>query len=285
MATGMQRHAFKAVSMTEQTQLYVGGAGAITSHLFILAINNSGSTFLARALACSSGAWGLPREGQHIAGFVGPSSRGTGTGLLWAATPEREAQFTDPKAYDWAQSRRAWHFQAQAYAPDGSVLVLSSPPFLLIAEELAHAFPDARFLLMTRNPLPVIEGILRGTAGEDASAQHAVLDDAVAHVLRAMEVQLHNRAALGDRVTTFSYEAMCATPDAVGAQISRLVPALGPVDLDRQIAVKGNYDERLRNMNDDQLARLDPALRSAIEQRLAQHAELLAQFGYQATLS
>jgi hypothetical protein len=280
----MQRHAFAAADMTEQGQLYVGGAGAITSHLFILAINNSGSTFLARALGHSPGAWHLPREGQHVPGFVGPSSRGSSTGLLWAATPERIALFTDVSAYDWAQSRRAWHFQAQAYAPDASVLVLSSPPFLLITEDLARAFPDARFLLMTRHPLPVIEGILRGTAGEDAPAQHAVLDDAVAHVVRAMEVQLNNQTLLGNRATAFSYEAMCATPDAVGVQISRLVPALGPVDLDRQIAVKGNYDERLRNMNDDQLARLDPAIRSAIEQRLAPHAELLAQFGYQATL-
>jgi hypothetical protein len=270
--------------MTHPEQHFVGGEGVITSHLFILAINNSGSTFLARALGHSPGAWILPREGQHVPGFAGPSSRGTGTGLLWAATPERTELFNDPAAYDWEQNRRVWHFHAQANAPDATILVLSSPPFLLIAEALACAFPDARFLLMSRHPLPVIEGIMRGTVGDDVAAQHAILDDAVAHVMRAMGSQLHNRRALAGRSIAFSYEAMCASPEAVGDKIHALVPALGPVRLDRRIAVKGNYDERLRNMNGDQVARLDPALRRTIEARMEPHADLLAQFGYRATL-
>ncbi len=270
--------------MMDPARKYIGGEGAIQSHLFILAINNSGSTFLARALGESPGAWSLPREGQHVAGFAGPSSRGTGTGLLWAATPEREALFTNPATYDWDRTRRAWHFQAQASQPDASVLVLSSPPFLLIAEELARAFPEAAFLMLLRHPLPVIEGILRGTAGTDIGAQLALVEQAVAHVIRGMETQRRNCALLGSRVLRFSYEAMCATPAKVGEQIEALVPALGPVKLDRRIAVKGRYDESLRNMNDDQVARLGPVLRRAIEERLEPYGALLAEFGYGTTL-
>jgi hypothetical protein len=37
-------------------------------------------------------------------------------------------------------------------------------------------------------------------------------------------------------------------------------------------------------MNGDQVARLDPALRRTIEARMEPHADLLAQFGYRATL-
>jgi hypothetical protein len=282
----MQCDAFKAANhMMNAAQKYIGGEGAIKSHLFILAINNSGSTFLARALGGAPGAWSLPREGQHVPGFAGPSSRGTGTGLLWAATPENEALFTDPAAYDWARTRRAWHFQAGASQPDASVLILSSPPFLLIAEELARIFPDAFFLMLVRHPLPVIEGILRGTVGTDVEAQEALVEQAVAHVIRGMQVQLRNCALLHGRVVKISYEVMCAMPAKVGQQIEALAPALGPVTLDQHIAVKGHYDERLRDMNADQVARLSPALRLAIEARLERYEALLAEFGYGAALA
>lgn len=259
---------------------FVGGGGAIKTHLFVLAINNSGSTFLTKALAHSPGAWSLPREAQHMPGFAGPSSRGTGAGLLWAANAASEAIFTDPAAYDWEQSKRAWHFQAEAEAANAELLVLSTPPFLMIAETLAQAFPEARFLILSRHPLPVIEGILRGTPGDNAS----LIEPAVRHVLRAMEVQRLNRERLGDRAIWFSYEDMCASPGTIGATILKFAPQLESVDLSQRISVKGRYDEPLRNMNSDSVERLDPALRADIEGRLSEHADLLAAFGYEAGL-
>lgn len=254
----------------------VGGIGAISQHLFVLAINNSGSTFLTKALEKAPGAWGLPREGQHVPGFTGPSSRGTSAGLLWAASAESEAVFTAPAAYDWERSKRAWHFQAEAAMADARVLVVASPPFLMIADQLVQAFPEAFFLILTRHPLPVIEGILRGTPGEDA----ALVEPAVRHVLRGMEYQRANRERLGERALTICYEDMCAAPETVGAAILRLVPGLGAVDLAQRIAVKGRYDEGLRNMNGDAVGRLDPALRMDIANRLSKHDDLLAAFGY-----
>jgi Sulfotransferase family len=257
----------------------VGGMGAIRRHVFVLAINNSGSTFLTKALGKSPGAWSLPREGQHVPGFAGPSSRGTGTGLLWAASAESEALFTDRGSYDWAQNSRVWEFQAEADNADAELLIIASPPFLMISELLAQAFPDANFLILLRHPLAVIEGILRGTAGEDA----ALVEPAFQHVIRGMEYQHANVQTLGSRALTIRYEDMCASPDNVGAAILQLAPELRAVDLMQPIAVKGRYDEALRNMNGDAMARLDPAMRAQIEARLADRADLLAAFGYEAT--
>ncbi len=252
----------------------LGGTGAIRQHLFVLAPNNSGSTFLTRALGLSPGAWSLPREGQHLPGFAGPSSRATGTGLLWAATPERIAAFADPAAYDWARTRRAWHFHARAETPAASVLVIASPPFVLIADQLAQAFPEARFVLLVRNPWATAEGILRGTPGPP--------DPAVAarHLVAAFAAQRRNRDLLGPRATSLTYEAMCRDPGAAAAGIEALVPALGPVTLDRRIAVKGSYDEQLRDMNAEQIARLAPSARAAIDPIFAVPRELFAAFGY-----
>ena len=45
---------------------------AVGTHLFGIAPNNSGSTFLKEALATCRATWNLSREGQHVLGFAGP---------------------------------------------------------------------------------------------------------------------------------------------------------------------------------------------------------------------
>jgi hypothetical protein len=252
--------------------------GAIREHLFVLAPNNSGSTFLTRALGLSPGAWSLPREGQHVSGYAGPSSRGTGAGLLWAANADTIARFTDPAAYDWQRNRRAWHFQAASEHPEATVLIVSSPPFLLIADQLARHFPEARFVMMVRNPYAMVEGILRGTPGGIGNLETA--GAAARHVAAALKQQSANRALLEERAVSFSYEEMCRNPQAVSARILELAPALGEVRLDQKIAVKGHYDEELRDMNAEQIARLDSAMIAAIEAEFDRHRPLLDAFDY-----
>lgn len=264
--------------MSQSHSRLIGGMDAIREHLFVLAPNNSGSTFLTRALGLSPGAWSLPREGQHVSGFAGPSSRGTGAGLLWAANADAIARFTDPAAYDWQRTRHAWHFQAMAERAEAKVLVVSSPPFLLIADQLARHFPEARFVLMVRNPYAVVEGILRGTPGAAGNAETAKA--AAEHVVAALQRQSANRAVLGARAESFTYEDMCRDPQAVSARILALAPALGEVRLDRRVAVKGNYDEELRDMNAEQIARLDPATVAVIEAVFDRHRPLFDALGY-----
>jgi hypothetical protein len=250
---------------------------AIRRHLFILAPNNSGSTFLARALARSPGAWSLPREGQHMPGFAGPSSRGTGTGLLWAARAERIALFTQTNAFDWDRNRAAWHFHARAQSPDASVLVVQSPPFLLVAEQLVEQFDDARFLIMVRNPYAMVEGIIRSTegGGEEAKVREASL-----HVAAVLQWQWINREQQAERSLSFTYEEMCANADDVAARISAFEPGLGATSLAHRISIKGRYDEKLRDMNTEQIARLKPAWLSIINDVFDPHRALIEAFGY-----
>ncbi|WP_260582036.1 sulfotransferase [Sphingopyxis sp. PET50] len=262
--------------------MIVGGEGAIARHLFLLAPNNSGSTFLAAALARCALAWSLPREGQHVAGFHGPSSRGTGTRLLWAADPASIAAFRDPAAYDWSRTRRAWHFHARAVSDDADTLVVASPPFLLIADQLAAAFPDAAFLIMVRNPYAVAEGIIRRGAEAGPAAPGTSLATAAArHIVAALAAQRANGAALGNRAACFTYEEMCAAPAETAARIAALVPSLADLDINRSLPVKGRYHERLRDMNADQIARLTPGQTADLTAVFAAHRDDLAAFGYE----
>ena len=47
---------------------------AVETHLFGIAPNNSGSSFLKEALATCRSTWNLTREGQRMLGFVGPAT-------------------------------------------------------------------------------------------------------------------------------------------------------------------------------------------------------------------
>ncbi|QNO28760.1 sulfotransferase [Sphingopyxis sp. OPL5] len=261
--------------------MIAGGEGAIQRPLFLLAPNNSGSTFLAAALGQCARAWSLPREGQHVTGFHGPSSRGTGTRLLWAATPASIATFRDAAAYDWDRTRRAWYFHARAADADADTLVIASPPFLLIADRIAAAFPDAAFLIMVRNPYAVAEGIVRrGADAGPVAPGDSLAATAARHIVAALAAQAANRAALGARTTFFTYEQMCRTPAAVAARIAGLVPAFADLVLDRSLPVKGRYNEVLRDMNADQIARLGPAQLADLNRVFDDHRDLLTGFGY-----
>ena len=44
----------------------------VDTHLFVICANNSGSTFLQKALATSRRTWNLPWEGRKAGGYVGP---------------------------------------------------------------------------------------------------------------------------------------------------------------------------------------------------------------------
>lgn len=261
--------------------MIVGAAGAVRRPLFLLAPNNSGSTFLAAALAECARAWSLPREGQHVAGFHGPSSRGTGTRLLWAATPASVATFRDPAAYDWTRTRRAWDFHARAGQADADTLVVASPPFVLIADALAAEFPDAAFLIMVRNPYAVAEGILRrGAAAGPVAAGDSLATTAARHIVAALAAQEANIAALGARAAAFTYEQMCTDPATVAARIAALVPGFSDLALGEARAVKGRYDEPLRDMNADQIARLAPDEIADLDAVFDTRRDLLARFGY-----
>lgn len=258
-----------------------GAAGAIRRHLFLLAPNNSGSTFLAAALADCARVWSLPREGQHVGGFQGPSSRGTGTRLLWAADAASVAAFRDAAAYDWTRTRRAWEFHARASQAGADTLVVASPPFLLIADQLAAEFPDAAFLILVRNPYAIAEGIIRrGEAAGPVPPGDSLATTAARHIVAALAAQEANRAALGSRAAFFTYEEMCAASTAVAARIATLAPALADLDLTRARPVKGRYDEPLRDMNAGQIARLTPEQIADLDTVFAAHRPLLTRFGY-----
>ncbi len=253
-------------------------ASRIRCNLFVLCPNNSGSTYLSKTIATSPDVWSLPREGQHALGFRGPVPDGRAA-LLWAADDGVLAQLRDRDAFDWAQNAKAWYFQAQATTASASVFLAKAPPFLAYTAALQDSFANCRFVIMVRNPYPVVEAILRHERGR-WSDHVALVDRACAHLITCLEMQRHNQVTFGHISVFFTYEELCANPTETARRIMGLVPEIQTLDLDQVTPVKQRYRERLRNMNADQIARLSRAEIDRIGQAFEPHQELLAHFGY-----
>ena len=236
----------------------------IAVHLFVICANNSGSSFLAGALAACRAVWSLPGEGQAIPGYAGPVTTQGPELAIWAAEPRSIALFTDPGRHDWARTRKAWYFFARASDPGASVFVEKSSQHVFQVGQLARHFRNPRFLFMVRNPYAVCEGICRSFRrrfGQDhlpraAGAGRSLEETAAAHVVHCLARQRRNVEARGDRGVFFTYEAMCAEPERVAREIQALVPELDDLDPRRRLPVKGRYDEVLTDMNARQIARL-----------------------------
>ena len=266
------------------TRVY--GAGreldrTVTTHLFVICPNNSGSTFLKQVLAACRSTWNLPREGHWMPGYAGPRPGAGGVPtLLWAATRRWRDLLTDAGAYDWPRTRKAWHFQAYARDPRASVFVVKSPPHLLVVDDLARCFADAKFLCMVRNPYAVCEGICRYRRRMRIPVPN-LPEQAARHVVACLDRQRRNIEAHRKRSAFFTYEAMCAEPERVARQIRALAPALDDLELRRRVAVKGGYDEVLTDMNARQIARLNAAQIAAFNRVFREHRDVLDAFGYE----
>ena len=261
---------------------------SVTTHLFVICPNHSGSTFLRNALATSRRTWNLADEGRKAVGIVWPNrdekGRLTGCGKIWAARKRWRDVYQDPAHYDWPRTREAWYFQAYARDPCATVFVEKTPLHLLVVEDLARHFHNAKFLFMVRNPYAVCEGIFRARRrqGQSAGLEGERLETVAArHVATCLEYQRRNVEAYGDQGVFFTYEAMCREPEGVARKIRDLVPELDDLNLRQRLRVHSDYHEMLTDMNARQIARLDPGQIAAINQELQKHRTILNHFGYE----
>ena len=255
----------------------------VGAHLFSVAPNNSGSTFLKQALATCRATWNLDLEGQNVFGYVGPVPR---LPALWASDQRWVDLYTDPRSYDWPRTRKAWYFQAFARSSEATVFYTKSPPHLLLVDELARHFRNAKFLFMVRNPYAVCEGICRRYREPDRFPGGLrprvpnLREAAARHVAACLERQRRNIQTYGDRGVFFTYEAMCAEPERTAQAIRALAPELDDLNLRQRLSVKNRYREMLTDMNARQIARLGAEEFAAFNRVFREREDVLAWFGY-----
>lgn len=123
--------------------------------IFVGGMHRSGTTVLARMLETARSASGLDSspammgEGQHLQ-LVYPTDIEYGGATRWAWNPRShltERDLPEGAADDlWAAWEPWWR-------PDAELLIEKSPPNITKMRYLQAAFPDARFVLITRHPI------------------------------------------------------------------------------------------------------------------------------------
>lgn len=265
-------------------------------HLFLLVLNNSGSSALTKVLGRCRRAVVFPRirdlvpqatgemadmvaEGQFLFGGqppLGPQPGPLGVPRIFT---ERLAVFADPANYRWNEIRARWDDAWSRHPADSdpdAVRIEKSPTNALRSAMLEDVFEDARFLVMTRDPYAVTEGIRR---------RHGYkLERCVRHWIVGTRCLAEAVDARGSIATT-SYEALCGGDQAGAADAIRgLVPELDDLDLRAAVtahSIDGSVDRPLEDLNARQVARLSDEDRRRIGGVLeAEAGDLLERFGY-----
>lgn len=221
--------------------------------VFILGLNNSGTTVLQQILSSHPEIHGLPGEGQFLTRAL-PNPTLEQRGRLFGCSPARYAADEHDRELDVLRVKYDW---LQQYPDRPGHLLEKSPPNALRGRWLQHHFQPCSFVLLFRSPYPVCEGILR------RRASGAPIEKAARHWATANRMLLDDLPQLGSAVQ-LRYEELCADPAGSLARVERLLKLRTPFRAESysdtfKIKNLAGAPAALQNFNAQSIARLSPA--------------------------
>jgi hypothetical protein len=216
--------------------------------LFILGVNNSGTTILSRILESHPDIRALPHEGQKLSDAL-PRPDDEGLGRIWGSQLER---------FHWTERSpkgpavRAKFDWSRLYPNKLGALLEKSPPNTVRSRWIQKYFHPCRFIAIVRSPYAVCEGIRRRTECDIATAAK--------HWKEANRCMLSDMTRL-DHCLLLSYEDLCS--DRAEQMIKRLQDYLQlskPFDMKTLGTVEAHSldgtTKGLQNLNDKSTASL-----------------------------
>lgn len=231
--------------------------------LFVLGVNNSGTTLLSEILGRHPDVRAMPSEGHHLTNGL-PRPGDHAVIRNWTTRPEvfRRTELdhlTAEKAlYDWS-----FFFE-----PGRGYLLEKSPPNTIRALWMQEHFRPATFVALARHPYAVCEGIARksglplATAARHWSAAYAwLLDD----------------WSMLQRATLVRYEELCLDPPRVLSQVHEFLGLATPgTEAHQRFRIHG-VESEIRSMNPQSIGTLsDDELRGIDEVA----GDVMARLGY-----
>ena len=253
--------------------------------LFIICMNNSGSTLLERVMSECRNAVGFPAPG-------GPDQQVNGQGFVPDLMPipgkmtpkcrriwsEQAAILANELHYKWPAIKRRWNKEwaknPKFQSAQPRIFLEKSPPNIFRAAMLQKYFKNSFFILMHRNPYAVSEGIRR-RAG-------ITIERCIQHWIRCAQQQMRNEQTLS-RAIKLSYEDLSERPEFCREQVLRFIPELDDLDIRQQVAVQsieGHVRQPIVNYNQKQIALLSKEDLAQINRYLDEVPEIMKHFGY-----
>jgi Sulfotransferase family len=252
--------------------------------LFIICMNNSGSTLLERVLSRCHNAVGLPApggpdhqvNGQRFVKQYMPNPRQLRCRRIWS---EQAGILQDESRYQWPlikeRWRQEWARNPKFHTATPRVLLEKSPPNVYRASMLQKHFENSFFILMQRNPYAVAEGIRRRAK--------LPIERCIQHWIRCAQQQMRNEKVL-HRTIKLKYEELSECPEICRQRIVGVLPELKDLDIGQDVAVhsvEGRVRQTIVNFNRKQIALLSEQDLAEINRHLDQVPEVMGHFGYQ----
>ncbi len=235
--------------------------------LFVLGVNNSGTTVLSRVLETHPLIRALPAEGQLLTDAF-PRPDKLGVTRIWSSRLDvfRWTEDSDPDPA--LRAKMDW---LGFYPRRSGILLEKSPPDSVRARWLQCHFRPARFMAIIRSPYAVCEGIRRREGyGIEVAARHWVV---------ANECMLADLEHL-DHCLHFKYEDLAARPEEHLSMIQSFLELGIPFDSEMVRKVKAHSSEGelvgIQDLNSESIARLssqDIALINDIAGPLMKHLD------------
>ena len=183
------------------------------SWLFLLGVNNSGTTLLENLLGRHPEISKLPEEGHYLSRVL-PRPNPLKARRIWTERLEVFRKVPEDGG-GMSAARLKWDWLGH-YSVDGRsrFLMEKSPPNTIRGPWLQHHFKPASFLALTRSPYAVAEGIRRREG-------HSV-ERAARHWTIANQIMLDDLDRL-DGSLLLSYEDLCADPSKEMIRITRFL--------------------------------------------------------------
>lgn len=218
--------------------------------LFILGVNNSGSTILSRVLEMHSSIRSLPQEGQLVTEAL-PRPDHLGVPRLWTARLNEFRWTEDSNPYPALQAKKDW---IRLFPNRPGILLEKSPPNTVRARWLQKNFQPSRFLTIVRSPYAVCEGIRR--------RQGYSLEEAAQHWVRANRCLIMDAPYL-EKCLWVKYEEFTANPAHCMEKIQKYLGLSEPFPAESYLRVSAHSvdgeSSGIQNLNHKSLAVLSAA--------------------------
>jgi hypothetical protein len=261
-------------SATKKTGKAIGNEIRVDAkHLFLLSPPLSGSTAITQLINTSPNVTVFPGkgEGQHL-----PVARN----ILFV-----DERWNPDLPIDWGKVRKIFF---QYWSPLRSIRFEKSPPNIVRAIELEHAFKKSLFLITLRNPYAQIEGLLRrqwpfNKYGPQSSPSYPLTPKVAAEFwIKLAKYQLYNMEHLKN-TCFFTYEELTERPDDTIKKITDFLPALDALDIESKFTahnITGQPINGFKNLNQQKINNLTKQQIEEMNMVLRDHKDLLGTFHY-----
>lgn len=254
-------------------------------HLFILGMNDSGTTFLQNVLSMCNNCVSFqgPKfrngiEGQGVVDVLRRTGKhypkDTANGVVKVFS-EKKHIWQNPSSFNWGEIKTcwetAWKQNGHYNTANPRVLLEKTPMSLYSVDIYRKEFPNCKFLIIHRDPYAVCEGMRRTV--KKYKGQNYDLKRCAAHWIECSRQQIENIKQLcPDDAMWFTYENMVEEIKDTQNKIGEFVPALSDVNFTSKVICHSmdkpdargvvNYNIRhLKNLSKNDFADINSVLR------------------------